>query len=62
MQMHFRRKLLIRNRLRRISRSFVQGITGAVRHASRVPHGRRAASGGQNAEMRGAWGEKIRDQ
>ena len=56
---HFRRKLLIRNELRRISRSFVQGITGAVRHARRGPHGRMAASGGQNAEMKGGLGEKL---
>ena len=32
---HFRRKSFIRNGLRQISRSFVQGITGAVRHARR---------------------------
>ena len=53
---HFRRKSFIRNGLRRISRSFVQGITGAVRHARRGPHGRMEASAGHNAEMKGGMG------
>lgn len=64
---HFRRKLLSRNGLQRISGSFVQGITGTVRHtrpasrsryaaARRGPHGRMAASAGHNAEMKGGMG------